>query len=76
MRQKRIHMSPDCVGHFVNVASNCHFDIDICNEKTIHNLIDGKSYLGILTLDFKGGLIVTYYGEDSAFEELLGELAA
>ena len=68
-----IHLTPDKVQHFVNVASKCAFDIDISYNRYI---VDAKSFLGVYGLDLRRPLKVSYDGYDSDFEELLQRLAA
>lgn len=70
---KMIHLSPDEVQHFVNVASKCDFDIDISYNRYI---VDAKSFLGVYGLDLSRPLKVSYYGYNSDFEALLKRLAA
>lgn len=70
---RTIHLRPDEVQHFVNVASKCDFDIDISYNRYI---VDAKSFLGVYGLDFCRPLRVSYYGYNSEFEELLQQLSA
>ena len=69
---KTIHLTPDEVQHFVNVASRCDFDIDISYNRYI---VDAKSFLGVFGLDFRRPLTVSYNGYNSDFEALLKSLA-
>ena len=69
---KTIHLTPDEVQHFVNVASRCDFDIDISYNRYI---VDAKSFLGVFGLDFRKPLTVSYNGYNSDFESLLKSLA-
>ena len=69
---RTIHLTPDEVQHFVNVASKCDFDIDISYNRYI---VDAKSFLGVYGLDFHRPLKVSYNGYNSDFEELLQRLA-
>ena len=74
-KKKVIRLTPDTVGRFVERASHCDFDIDIAN--TSHGrryLVDAKSLLGVLGLDFSGNLVVTYNGENEEFETMLDQL--
>ena len=41
---KTIRLTPEDVKHFVDVASKCDFDIDICYNRYV---IDAKSFLGV-----------------------------
>lgn len=65
---RQIKLSVDEVQHFVNVASKCDFDIDICYNRYI---VDAKSFLGVYGLDLKRVLTVSYDGYNAEFEELL-----
>ena len=69
---KTIHLTPDEVQHFVNVASRCDFDIDISYNRYI---VDAKSFLGVFGLDFRRPLTVSYNGYNNDFEALLKSLA-
>ena len=46
---KTIRLTPEDVKHFVDVASKCDFDIDICYNRYV---VDAKSFLGVYGLDF------------------------
>ncbi len=69
---KTINLSPDKVQHFVDVTSECDFDIDISYNSYI---VDAKSFLGVYGLDFRQPLTVSYEGYDEKLEELLKQLA-
>lgn len=69
---REIHLTPNEVQHFVNVASRCDFEIDISYNRYI---VDAKSFLGVYGLDFRKPLKVSYDGYDRDFEELLRGLA-
>lgn len=69
---KTIMMSPADVKAFVNAASKCDFDIDISNHSYI---VDAKSIVGVLGLDFAKPLYVRYAGYNSEFETLLHSMA-
>lgn len=56
---KTIRLTPEDVKHFVDVASKCDFDIDICYNRYV---IDAKSFLGVYGLDFTKPLTVSYDG--------------
>ena len=57
---------------FVQKASKCNFDIDIFYN---HFVIDAKSILGVLGLDFSRELTVKYGGENKDFSMMLKKLA-
>ena len=69
---KTIRLTPEDVKHFVDVASKCDFDIDICYNRYV---VDAKSFLGVYGLDFTKPLSVSYDGYDDKFEELLRQYA-
>lgn len=65
---RQIRLSVNEVQHFVNVASKCDFDIDICYNRYV---VDAKSFLGVYGLDLNKPLSVSYDGYNAEFEELL-----
>ena len=67
-----IRLTPEDVKHFVDVASKCDFDIDICYNRYV---IDAKSFLGVYGLDFTKPLTVSYDGYNDKFEEMLKQCA-
>lgn len=69
---KTIHLTPDEVQHFVEVASGCDFDIDISYNRYV---VDAKSFLGVYGLDFSKPLTVSYSGYNAKLEELLKQYA-
>lgn len=69
---KTIHLTPDEVQHFVEVASECDFDIDISYNRYV---VDAKSFLGVYGLDFSKPLTVSYNGCYAKLEELLKQYA-
>ena len=69
---KTIRLTPEDVKHFVDVASKCDFDIDICYNRYV---IDAKSFLGVYGLDFTKPLTVSYDGYNDKFEEMLKQCA-
>lgn len=61
------------VKEFVRVASECDFDIIV----SYHEIdIDGKSLLGMLSIDLEQILNVVSYGYDKDLEELLKKYKA
>lgn len=68
----KFHAAED-VQEFVNAASRCDFDIDICSSRII---IDAKSFLGILSMDLSKCLTVTCHGENRDFTRILQKYAA
>ncbi len=69
---RTIMMNPSDVNNFVKAASKCDFDIDISNHSYV---VDAKSIVGVLGLDFSRPLYVSYDGYNSEFEAVLGSLA-
>lgn len=57
---------------FVSKAMKCDFDIDIFYNSVV---IDGKSILGVLSLDLRRELTARLYGEDLEFETYLNSIA-
>ena len=55
---------------FVKSAGKCNFDIDVFYNRVI---IDAKSILGVLSLDFTKVLTVEFSGENPGFEEFLDD---
>lgn len=72
MVERRIRLTPEEVAHFVEMARKCDFDIDIAYNRYT---VDAKSILGVLGLDFRQLLTVTYNGYNAEFEDLLINLA-
>ncbi|MBO6149411.1 MAG: HPr family phosphocarrier protein [Lachnospiraceae bacterium] len=70
-RSRMICMTPDQVGSFVNMVQRFSFDVDIANAKSKGRTVDAKSYLGVMGMDLKGDLVVSYNGEDPDFETAL-----
>ena len=69
--QIRLNAAED-VREFVNAASKCDFEIDIFYNRII---IDGKSILGILSMDLTKNLTVKCYGENPHFNEVIAKFA-
>lgn len=72
MKERKIKMTPNEVKDFVNEASKCDFDIDIFYN---HFIIDAKSILGVMGLDFRSTLTLQYSGENAEFEQYINKLA-
>ena len=70
MHEMKIKLAPDNIPDFMKAAENCNFDIDIFCSKII---VDAKSVLGVMGLDFSKVLTVRYYGQDAAFESILSQ---
>lgn len=57
----------------VSAASKCDFDVDIYSNRYV---IDAKSYLGVIGLDFTSVLTVRYSGVNEDFEKMLCKYSA
>lgn len=57
---------------FVAAASNCDFDIDVYFNKIV---LDAKSILGILSLDHRNVLTVSYDGTNDRFSQVVAKYA-
>ena len=68
----KIRLDADGIVDFVKVATECDFDIDVHCER-IH--VDGKSILGMMSMDLNHVLTVQYYGYSVRFEEILARYA-
>lgn len=67
--QASIKLNPSNVKEFVEVATQCDFDIDIAASNRYY--VDAKSILGVLGLDFTRPLNVVYEGYNEDFEQFL-----
>ena len=72
MRKRQIKLNPQQAKEFVTTSSKCDFDIDVFYNRVI---IDAKSMLGVLGLDFTKTLTVQYQGYDSNFEQMIDKFA-
>lgn len=72
MIERKIKMKPEEVKDFVNEASKCDFDIDIFYN---HFVVDAKSILGVMGLDFNSILTVKYAGYNGDFENYVNKFA-
>ncbi len=72
MIQYRIMLRPDEVKDFVTAASKCLFDVDISYNSF---LVDAKSIIGVLGLNFDRILTVSCNGFDAEFDEYLQRFA-
>lgn len=59
------------VKNLVNLTARFPFDIDLCSHRYV---VDGKSIMGVLSLDHSKPIEVTIHSDDCA--ELLEELKA
>lgn len=66
--ERKIKMRPDEAKDFVEAASKCDFDVDIFYN---HYVIDAKSLLGVLALNFNSVLTIRYRGINEEFEKFL-----
>ena len=72
MNERKIKLDLNNANEFVQKASKCDFDIDIFYN---HVIIDAKSMLGVLGLDFSRILTVKYGGQNKDFDVMLQKLA-
>lgn len=71
MKERKIKLnSIQDAKDFVIAATKCDFDIDVFYNSVC---IDGKSILGVLSLDICHKLTVRFNGEDAEFERFLDE---
>ena len=70
--QHRIKLRPDEVNEFVAAATKCMFDVDISYNSFI---VDAKSIIGVLGLNFDQILTVSCNGYDADFEKYLTKFA-
>ncbi len=73
MKERKIMLRYDEAKEFVRVASKCDFDIDVAYNRYS---IDAKSILGVLGLDFRQILTVSYNGYNQEFEDYINKFAA
>ena len=66
--KRHITLEPNQVYDFVRAATKCDFDVDIYYNRYV---VDAKSLLGVLGLDFTKPLTVEYRGYDKGFEQFL-----
>lgn len=72
MMTRKIKLRLDEVNEFVAAAAKCDFDIDISYNSFV---VDAKSIVGVLGLDFNQVLTVSYNGYNDEFEEYLNHFA-
>lgn len=72
MMQYTIKLSIDKVNDFVKAATECQFDIDISYNSFI---VDAKSIVGVLGLDFRRKLTVTCSDYDPDFDMYMRQFA-
>ena len=70
--QHKIKLRPNELKDFVSAASKCEFDVDISYNSFI---VDAKSIIGVLGLNFNQILTVAYNGYDAEFERYLNRFA-
>ena len=68
----KIKLRPDEVKDFVSAAEKCIFDVDIYYNSYI---VDAKSIIGVLGLNFNQVLTVSCNGYDADFERYLSKFA-
>lgn len=70
--QRRIKLNLNEVKDFVAAASKCDFDIDVFYNRYT---VDAKSIVGVLGLDLRQVLTVSYDGYNPEFEQIVNRLA-
>ena len=58
----------DDVYRFVSIARKCSFDIDVQYH---HFILDGKSLVGMMSVDLRNSLIVYHNDTNPVFENML-----
>ena len=69
---RKISLGPVEARELVQIASKCDFDIDIFYN---HFVVDAKSILGVMGLDFNSILTVKYAGYNGDFENCVNKFA-
>lgn len=70
--QHKIKLRPEEVKDFVSAATKCIFDVDISYNRFV---VDAKSIIGVLGLNFNQILTVSVNGYDEDFERYLKKFA-
>lgn len=73
---KLVRLTRESAAEFVRVASHCDFDIDIANVDVTSYTVDAKSMLGVMGLNFRRPMLVSYSGYNRDLEEFLSDNAA
>lgn len=60
--------SVEDVKKFITIARNCDFDIDVQYH---HFFLDGKSLVGLMSIDLRNQLTIYYNGTNPVFETML-----
>ena len=73
MKQINIQLNdPEAVIDFVKEAEKCDFNVNLQQGTSI---VDGKSLLGVFSLELSESLTVLCYGENSSFMNALKKFA-
>lgn len=67
--QVKINLTPSMVRDFVQITSQCDFDIDIAGSN--HFFVDAKSIVGVYGLDMSRPVTVSYEGFNEQLENFL-----
>ncbi len=71
MKEIKVRLrNPDNAKEFVLTAGKCDIDIDVFYNRVT---IDGKSMIGVLSLDLNQVLTVRLHGDDDRFEAYLSK---
>ena len=68
-RKIKLHSLQE-VKDFVLAATTCDFDVDVCYNRVV---VDGKSILGIYTMDLSAPVTLIIYDEEDFVEKEIGE---
>ena len=69
MKERKIRLkSVEDAKNFVKVTTGCDFDVDLFDNSIA---TDAKSILGVLSLDLRHVLVVSYNGENEELEAFL-----
>ncbi|MBQ6321645.1 MAG: HPr family phosphocarrier protein [Lachnospiraceae bacterium] len=60
------------VKDFVNEANKCDYDVDVSYNRVV---IDGKSLVGVMSIDLTHTLTVTYHEDDHHFTKVIAKYA-
>ena len=67
MTERKVKLTKESVYQFVKDAESCPGDVDLCYDRVV---IDAKSLLGVLSLDFRHELTVKYAYDENFTKKL------
>ena len=68
-----IHIDTTDVVEFCDRAKECSFPVSVASTADRRKTVDARSYLDVLALDLNRNLVVTYRGDDAAYEAFLAK---